>query len=205
MLISKFVLLSSNLIWNGLKTVLLITCHHHPSPPTLHFNLSLSFGPQHEAKHTQKKLSFFFPSLFNSSRIAHDQQVEAKEFPNAWRNNAESHAQSNFTVNSFGHETVNLSREPELVLHEYQQDYVIQENVTKPKEHFQSFHFHHASGGRFKTVKDKRTDKTSCNSACTRLKSHLSICEITLWKSSGIFHCTIHWDWKKKISLYSST
>ena len=92
---------------------------------------------------------FLFSSYpLNSARIAHGQQVESKEFPNQWKNDPESHAQANLTLNTFAHETVDLSRFPNLILDNYEQDYLIQEDVKKPAEQFQSFHFHHASAGK---------------------------------------------------------
>ena len=78
-------------------------------------------------------LSHFFSSYpSNSARIAHEQQVEPKEFPNTWKNDPESRAQANLTLNTYDHETVDLSRFPELILDDKEQDYLIQEDAKKP-------------------------------------------------------------------------
>ena len=94
------------------------------------------------------KINKYFFSFFNSARIARGRPVEPKEFPNQWKNDPESHAQADLTVNAFEHGTIDLDRAPELVLDESEQDYLIQEDVGKPTQHFQSFHFHHASVGK---------------------------------------------------------
>ena len=95
------------------------------------------------------------PFLSNSARIARGQQVEPKEFPNTWRDDPESQAQANLTLNSFAHEIVDTDRIPNRVLDEDEQDYLIQEDAIKPAEWFQSFHFHHASAGKSQERNDR--------------------------------------------------
>ena len=95
------------------------------------------------------------PFFSNSARIARGRQVEPKEFPNTWRDDPESQAQANLTLNSFAHEIVDTDRIPNRVLDEDEQDYLIQEDAIKPTECFQSFHFHHASAGNLQERNDR--------------------------------------------------
>ena len=128
--------------------------------------------------------------------------MESKEFPNQWKNDPESHAQANLTLNTFAHETVDLSRFPNLILDNYEQDYLIQEDVKKPAEQFQSFHFHHASAGKnlneyfFTNEQTNKQTNEWMNEWMNEsyAKKNNSVME---WDNAN-FRYTTHWNCKKK-------
>ena len=178
-------------IWDGSRRLaifiyilhLFLSSNPPPSTPP-----RSTLPPPHRPtfRHTTACTCLSFLSFFsNSARIARGRQVEPKEFPNTWRDDPESQAQANLTLNSFAHEIVDIDRIPNRVLDEDEQDYLIQEDAIKPTECFQSFHFHHASAGK----SQERNDRLVSSYIWVYLYIYIYIYIYTtsLWKGSAYF------------------